>query len=430
MALSDTTFLFFWLIAIGVGQRFLERPGPWRAISLGLGVGVAQLFKYNGWISGVIVAASAVTWMIFHPEQWRARSALAIWGWGLVAAGVAALVYWPWFAFVDSHGGYSALLAHQRGYLGGWSSWPGHWWVQLAQNQFLSGGPTWGCWAGGLAALGMEITAADGTFEWRVIARLIAAITSVTALWILCGSLWWLTLAWILIALCRNRESVSKSVLVLCTGFITVSAMTPFYQPYARLWLPVDAFCWLFASGWFVSIRWRLEIGSPVPGGIGGSATDSRRWIFPLCVSAALLIVALEWRQQRTPVLQPGDSLRLACQDVLAELPPDVMELGAYARPEVAFYLGRARDIAVLRQQDLTHLLEAGVTGSWALLDQALVRQDNIPERELEQLLDGWTTIKEIPTTLNAPTLLDIDPAAARGAKLDASAPLRLLRRK
>jgi hypothetical protein len=114
----------------------------------------------------------------------------------------------------------------------------------------------------------------------------------------------------------------------------------------------------------------------------------------------------------------------------LGELPRDVKDLHAYARPALPFYLALGGDVAVLRQPDLAHLLAAGNTTSWALLDLALIRQQNISEQDLDRLLAGWTLVREVSTTLNPPTLLDIDPAAARGAIIDASAPLRLLRPK
>ena len=68
MALTDASFLLFWLLAIGQGQRFLERPGFPRAVVLGLAVGVAQLFKYNGWIAGVVVALGAALWVAPPPR--------------------------------------------------------------------------------------------------------------------------------------------------------------------------------------------------------------------------------------------------------------------------------------------------------------------------------------------------------------------------
>ena len=35
MALTDASFLLFWVLAIGQGQRFLERPNPTRAVVAG-----------------------------------------------------------------------------------------------------------------------------------------------------------------------------------------------------------------------------------------------------------------------------------------------------------------------------------------------------------------------------------------------------------
>ena len=108
---------------------------------LGLAVGAAQLFKYNGWLAGAIVLLSAARLAgDCIPASGGPGRELATWGLGPLAALVAALVYWPWFAFVQSHGGYGALLAHQRGYLGGFASWPGHLAAQLAQSTALSGG--------------------------------------------------------------------------------------------------------------------------------------------------------------------------------------------------------------------------------------------------------------------------------------------------
>jgi dolichyl-phosphate-mannose-protein mannosyltransferase len=114
---------------------------------------------------------------------------------------------------------------------------------------------------------------------------------------------------------------------------------------------------------------------------------------------------------------------------VLGELPRDVKVLQAYARPPLAYYLALGRGVTVHRQPDLAHLLATGSTNSWALLDTALIRQQNIAKQDLDRMLTGWTLVREIPTTLNPPTLLDIEPAAARGASIDASAPIRLLRR-
>ena len=429
MALTDASFVLCWLTAIGMGQRFVERPNSARALWLGIAVGLAQLFKYNGWLAGAIVAASTLVWLVFHPNQWRTRWAVATLGWGLLAAIVAAIVYWPWFGFVESHGGYSALLAHQRSYLGGLSSWPGHWSLQLAQERFLSGGPAWVACTGLTAALAMLIGAGDFTRELRLLARILLEAAALTALCLVCGSSWWIVLVWIAVVLRKCRGPVAKTSSLVCIGWAILSVLTPFYHPYARLWLPVEAFGWLFLGGVFVSVRSSVEVAGRAARWTWDRATDPLPWFTLLCVLSAAVSASIQSRQQRMALLGPSDSLRQASRTILGELAPNTKDLSAYVRPPLLYYLA-AGAVALHRQPDLAHLLGQGNSTAWALLDLALIRQQNTSEQELDRLLAGWTVVREVPTTLNAPTLLDIDPAAARGAIIDASAPLRLLRRK
>ena len=430
MALTDASFLLCWLAAAGMGQRFLERPDAGRAVCLGLAVGLAQLLKYNGWISGAVVAAGAVVWLLLHPDQRRTRSNAATWGWGLFAVLVAAVVYWPWFAFVDSHGGYSALLAHQRSYLGSLSSWAGHWSVQLAQQQFLSGGPVWVGATGLVAALAMAISTGDWEQERRLLPRVLVEIAGLSALYSIFGSSWWIALVWTLAALTKSRGLSIKPPVLVCVGWAALSALTPFYHPYARLWLPIDAFGWLLMGGAFVSIRSKIEVAGRGCRWTWNTATDPLPWFTLSCVLLAVISSNVPTKQQTMPVLGPSDSLRRATQTILGELPRDMKVLNAYARPPLVYYMALAGGVAVHRQPDLAHLLEPDGSTPWALLDLAMIRQQYSSEQDLDRLLAGWSLVREIPTALNPPTLLDIDPAAARGATVNASAPLRLLRRK
>ena len=80
------------------------------------------------------------------------------------------------------------------------------------------------------------------------------------------------------------------------------------------------------------------------------------------------------------------------------------------------------------RQPDLRRLLEPGITTSWAVLDMAMVRQAISSGQGSRPSARDLGLVREIPTTLNLPTLLDVDPSAASGRSIDASAPLRLLR--
>jgi len=430
MALTDAPFLLFWVLAIGQGQRFLERPNPTRAIWLGLAVGVAQLFKYNGWISGVIVALSAALWLIVHPREWRSRVTIATWGWGFGAALVAAIVYWPWFQFVESHGGYGALLAHHRSYLSGIGSWPGHLSIQLAQEQSLSGGPAWLAGGGLAAALGMLISRGDFQIERRWLPRILVEAASLTLFCVWLPHFgWWYVLFWIGFILICTMRFATKSMCLLGVGWAFLALITPFYHPYARLWLPLVAFSWLFLGGLFVSIRSTCE----VRGRDAGWASDplpSLALFFVLGAVFQAISPDSPWRTRRLGLLEPSDSLRLASRSIQSDLPKHVRQLRLFARPPLAFYLALAGGVDVDRQPDLAHLLEQGDSTSWALLDMAMIRQNNIVEEELNRSLAHWVLVRDIPTTLNLPALLDIDPSAASGRSVDASARLRLLRPK
>jgi dolichyl-phosphate-mannose-protein mannosyltransferase len=428
MALTDASFLLFWLAAIGLGQRFLDRPNLARATVLGGAVGLAQLFKYNGWIAGAIVALSALVWTALHRADRRSRSMAATWGWGLLAAVVAAVVYWPWFAFVDSHGGYAALLAHQRSYLGVFSSWPDHLLLQLAQSDFLSGGPIWLACTAVVAVLGMSISRGDVTLRAGHVPRLLLLSAGLAALRLLPGFSWWVAVIVIFAGILRKGDLETKSGYLLCVAWSVLSVLTPFYHPYARLWLPIEAIGWLMMAGAVVGVRSSVEVAGRGTRWTWSKKSDPLPWFALCCFFFAAITSGFQHKKPHMSLLSPSDSLREASGAVLSGLPKDMKELRVYARPPVLFYLTIAGDIPLRRQPDLAHLLEPRNPNSWALLDQALIRQENIPKNEMDRRLAGWEVFREIPTMLNAPTLLDIDPAAARAEVIDARAPICLLR--
>jgi 4-amino-4-deoxy-L-arabinose transferase-like glycosyltransferase len=437
MALVDASFLLVWLVAIGQGQRFLERPNPARACALGLAVGAAQLLKYSGWISGAIVVLTAAFWLFVHPSEWRSRRSIATWAWGAGAALVATAVYWPWYQFVESHGGYAALLKHHQGYLAGIASWPGHLYLQLAQSMVLSGGPVWLAAGGFAAALGLYISAGEFAIERRILPRMLVASAAVTALCLIPFSGWWVVASWILLGLVPGLKVATRSACALAIGWVLLSALTPFYHPYARLWLPIHAFSWLVWGGVFVWVRSRIEVwGRDRPIARNRSSADPLPWLATAGVVAAAIgafsAVELPWHVQYVRLLGPTDSLRSACQSILTELPKDVESLRVFARPPVTFYLGSIGRTAVFPQPSLDRLLLPADPRSWAVLDLAMLRQNGIAVRELDRLRAAWVPVRDYPTTLSGPTLLDLDPLAGRGEPVDlaALAALRLLRPK
>src|SRR5262249_35020862 len=130
-ALTDAPFLLAWLGALGLGAKFLERPTAGRAVALGLAVGGAPNFKYKGWVAGAVVVLAAVLGVVADRESRQRAHLLRTFGLGTVGALVAGSVYLPWYAFVESHGGYAALVRHHRSYLGGVDTWLPHWRQQL-----------------------------------------------------------------------------------------------------------------------------------------------------------------------------------------------------------------------------------------------------------------------------------------------------------
>jgi dolichyl-phosphate-mannose-protein mannosyltransferase len=430
MALTDATFLLIWLVAIGLGGRFLERPGLVRAVGLGLAVGLAQLAKYNGWLLGVIVAATAAIGPLVSTVERRQASVLRTLGWGLLAAIVAATVYSPWFRFVDDHGGYSSLLKHQRSYLGEVGAWPSHWLMQMRQLVALSGGIPG-------AALGVLI-AISGLICVVLLAKaprkspwLRAA--SITLLVVALGrgqAGWWLGLG--LSGFFLVDES--PSIRLVAVWWLVLTLLTPLYHPYARLWLPLEGAGWLMSAsvvgivlGW-----WNWPGGWPDRDYF--QENRSRLVVVTASLLASFLLpTIIPPRPKPLPdsTTSPRDSFRKATAAILAKIPPGVRVVVFLARPTLPFYASgplAARGVATSRLGSIDDLLRS--TEGWAIVDSVLLRQEPDPERSRARLLDRWTLVAEEATTLSNATLLDVDPAAAVGDLSARDESLLLLRQK
>jgi 4-amino-4-deoxy-L-arabinose transferase-like glycosyltransferase len=433
MALTDVSFALCWLIAIGQGQRFLDRPGPARAIGLGFAVGAAQLFKYNGWIAGAVVVVAALIGPLLTREERFVRRQKAVWGWGPLAATVAAGVYWPWFRFVEAHGGYAALLAHQRGYMGGLSSWPRHTFVLFQQDDALSGGALWLATGAFVAAVGLNVAIGGPPDVHPRPARLGLALAGFTALCAYPGSNWYGPLFWLGFSnplTARRLDLKTNHFLVI--AWTILALMTPFYHPYARLLIPLQALSWVLMGGAFAFIQRGLDRLSRKSG--RAVLGMPRPWIgFALIcglvpIVFSLLRVDYSAEARLGPLLEPSDSLRHACRMVTNDLPKDLGSLRLYARPPVAFYLGAG--VSVAPQPALDPLFAPGDPKAWALLDAAMVKQGGGVPGRFGNSTDRWELADEIPSTLNWPTLLDIDPSAAMARSPDRSAPMFLFRPK
>jgi dolichyl-phosphate-mannose-protein mannosyltransferase len=420
-ALTDVPFLLTWLIALGLGGWFLERPRLVRALLFGAAVGLAQNFKYNGWIAGMIVALAAVLGLVVDHEARRPRAFFRTFGLLALAALVAAAAYWPWYQFVENHGGYADLIRHHRSYLGGPGTWLPYWRTQLAQVVALSGGTFWGAlawtaaWIGaGLAINGRGMTVSKSRWDmarlrvgWLLGAAAMAAIHDLA---------WWVGLAWAGWLLIDRRPALR----VLGAWWLILSVMTPFYHPYARLWLPLHAAGWIMMAGAVVTLGPFTENALS---SLDRAVLTHPRVLAQAAMAVACLILSKAHWSDSPPrplpdyfVFSRTDGLRIAVSQIFSASPyPTGQGVGlrVLARRPVAFYLALsgAAPFRILPGKD--EILDGpGNSGEWALVDEVQLGESlrEGPNHMKIAMQWGWTASWD--SLLDAVTQLDVSPEA------------------
>jgi len=247
-AMTESVFAATWLFAMLTGARFLRRPGPAGAALLGIGVGLAQLTKYNGGMTGLIVALTAVLDFLIvsrgTPEGaglFRRRIF-----WGIFAAGLAAAIYAPWFLFVEDHGGYRDLLRHHGGYVDGPGRWLANARLQLAQGWVFQAQPdAMVCCA---LALNVLHRSTSATAARREFARVLALVVLPNA-----------PLFAALISIRRTWNQCDVAGRMIVVWLMTMILTTPLYHPYARLWLPGHLASLMLAANFVFGVPVRKE---------------------------------------------------------------------------------------------------------------------------------------------------------------------------
>ncbi len=421
MALTDASFALVWVLAIAAGVWFLSKPGRIRAGLMGLAVGLAQLTKYNGWLVGAIVILAAVVGAIVHKEQRSRANVLKTFGWGFLGALVAAIVYLPWFRFVESHGGYSDLLRHQRSYLGTVSSWPGHLATQLRQAIALQ---PMALGVGVLALWACIVLLWRAKFDFRRNAKDLAFLTLFIAS-LMNSSTWWtgLVLAPILLLHAGAAQRVTG------VWWIVLSILTPFYHPYARLWLPLEIVGWIGNGLIFISL-WHRVAPSIEPVRLEVTLA-SGRFVFAMVATMVFGQIALNQPRHFLSGTESRDSLRIAAYRFAADFPPGVSTVRTLARPALYFYLTPSlggRGVAMSRAGSLSDL--AAQPGAFAVLDSVQLLQEIPDPAKREGWLKQFDVLKQTRDELSSATLLDIDPNAANGDLSSRTQEILLLRRK
>ena len=452
-ALTDVSFLATWLLAIGLGSRFLERPNFVRGIAMGLAVGLAQNFKYNGWIAGVIIFVAAVFGVIQDREERKPGRVARTFGFGLVGAAVAIALYLLWFRFVDEHGGYSALLAHQRSYMGGLSTWLPHLFRQLEQGYLFSGGIFWGLLKGALAmaAVAIVLRAADPSppisGALRDYGGLLGKAVLSSILFVAYLQFEALTTALTLvIALFPPRGfsiGVFRPFIPTITGevsyrifvawWLVLFAMTPFYHPYARLWLPLHSLSWLMMAALIVSMN-RESGGMSHPRltlGLRHHSFERSRVFVVLTVLLFGMSLAMDWNVSGrlrpgavTAFFQPTDSLRNAVTKVAAPgiegkpLGPEGVSLKVLGRRPVVFYLGVLGQVPFRVLADRSQILEGTQPpNEWLLIDSVQFDREGSSEETWPLVLDRWKRVDSWPIPLDPVTLFDEQPSSWKSSE-------------
>jgi len=433
MALTDASFLLAWLIAIGTGMRFLERRTAWRGLTMGLAIGLAQQFKYNGWLVGGLVILAAGIGVATRPEERRRGVLLRTIAWGGLAIVMAWLVVLPWYRFVEAHGGYAALLRHQRSYLGGVARWLPSFRSQADQAVALSGSRSLVAGAWTVAAVGGALIRCAASPKERpapadLSFRVALAASAGLVLVVIPNAAWWLGLV-IAPGLILSRRPATRLV---GAWWLVLSILTPFYHPYARLWLPIHAAGWVVLGGMLGN---GPDAARPFLRRLRGEPGPDDPGFFRFAMAWAwLLVVGTVWSMELgrdvepprilTGLLDPSDSLREAASRVIAILPEDVSALRFYGRPSLTYYL--AGRVPVWPQPGPEAIFQGGDRRTWVLFDER-INNSHVWPAEIER----WNYVDLVPSDLALPTLLDIDPSYAtdrRNIVFGRSAPLILLR--
>lgn len=426
MALTDATFLFTFLLAIALGASFLERPRITSAVLFGIAVGVAQNVKYNGWLAGAIVLAAVP--FVHPPRGDRGRSLVRALAFGAVAAGCAALVYWPWFHYVQgTRGGYRALLAHHASYTTGWRQWLPNLRQQLDQSIALSGPMglklSWAGFAAALAWLCFRIVNHERDPRFIRASWSPFIIDPLIVFFVFGGVptlLWWTGLASLPWLLHRDHPRV----VVLGVWWVAFTLLTPFYHTYARLWLPLEAAGWLITSGGFAMLIARF------PNSRGRLTDPVRPFITRVWIAVVVLALIHRFGMSRAiapmpGLLGPSDSLRAAVYSLIDDKNVAGKRIRTLVRPPILFYFALKRQPAK-RMQTVDGMVRGLEKGELGLIDDVLLAEQRGPA--VSEIGERWHIDKITPFDLPPTTALDVWPGFVAEKKSARQSRLYLLK--
>ena len=204
---------------------------------------------------------------------------------------------------------------------------------------------------------------------------------------------------------------------MLGSWWLVMTALTPLYHPYARLWLPLHALGWTLMAGVIAEADSLRRL--PPEGQEAGRGEASRRrqrlafvGLAAACGGSAAIHFmlmppsAMPW----SAVLNPSQAtLRtFALKTVPETIPGNGTPIRVFARRPLAFYLAQLGRYTIHLEPSAARILQNVMPDSWSILDQAL----------MNSTAETWNVIRRRPrlsasVEIDPVTMLDIDPGAA-----------------
>ena len=423
------------------------RAWIWVALG-GLSAGAALNTKYNG-VLVLLLPLMAGGWLLviqkgfrdlgsigrrvphsarsqspfpYSSFQWHLATGIGLW---IVASLIGIVLYLPWALHVSRQMGYGSLLEHQRGYTVGLGSWPGNLLTMLLDHRYLT------LWTGRLAP-GLGLLAAllvcstigtkPGFFgktaframrkfperaretsilvssraQTGVFSRAIAKFSMLggaVALGLTIGDAvgWVLGLAGIVLL----RPPSAPVAAIHGTWLAGLLLLTPLYQPYPRLMMPLVAAGWIGAGALVAGLLRRLDQEQP-------TGKESILWSGTcLALVVIALVVGRRFPTPQPPIASPN-SLREACGRIARALPIDQPTV-AFVRPPVLFYLGGQRRLSLA--ENLT--ASRASPGQYLLIDSAMLKDNPSAAAWLETSRAGLTELAREPYQVSPIVLLN-----------------------
>jgi hypothetical protein len=299
--------------------------------------GLAWWTKYNGWLPLAVGLAGGTAWQLFRPRSDRQFLTLCK-RWLLVAA-CAFLIWSPVLIGLQKHGGYAAVAANHRQYVGGLNGWG-----PAALRQLEHAGLYDNWWGvpfergvGDIQNGNVSPLPFYATLHPILLKTLVLVAPIIVALVAVAGCLVW-------IAISRATPADGSGWLLFAwIGGLTVA--TPFYHPYPRLILP-----WLMTVWLGVGLAIQLLVNT---GRLGTRSFDSARaWQASWCEAclAIWLVIFTAVRcqmgtehcwQDRSDLARKMEAIATQIKKVTsaAGFPEDEAIAYVYGEPAIVFAL-------------------------------------------------------------------------------------------